>query len=144
MLTKDKLQTFKGHTPYYSCTETGSGGVALLVQDRFFHSKIELKTNLQTVAVRISVNQKKFSLCSICVPPTLDIDKYDLMNLKSQLPSPCIFMGDFNGHSNFWGASETNSRGNAVENFLLEEDMLLLNHKTLFVDPAPEAFYMVL
>ncbi len=131
MLKEDNLQTFKNYTHYYCCTDSGRGGSGLLVKNNYFHSEIKLKTSLQAVAVHITIKQKKYSLCSIYVPPTdhLNISKQDLNNLKSQLPTSCIFMGDFNGHSEFWGALNPNDRGNVIEDFIIEEDLLLFNNK---------------
>ena len=38
-------------------------------------------------------------------------------------------MGDFNGHSLMWGFPEPDSRGKAVEKFVLDEDLILFNNK---------------
>ena len=131
MLKQTNEPTFKNHHTYYSSTLSGSGGVALIVKDTFLHSKIDLKTNLQAVAVRITIGQRTYSLCSIYIPPpdAPHIKINDLKDLRSQLKSPAILMGDFNCHNGFWGATHTDDGGNVLGQFVLEEDLILFNNK---------------
>ncbi|RUS69238.1 hypothetical protein EGW08_023000 [Elysia chlorotica] len=42
----------------------------------------------------------------------------------TQLPSPVIFMGDFNAHNPLWGSLRTDPRGKIFEKFLSESDFL--------------------
>ena len=64
MKNDESLFNFKNYNCYYSCTESGSGGVGLLIKDKFSHSPIPLNTNLQAIAVRIHIEQRTYSLCS--------------------------------------------------------------------------------
>ena len=131
MLKQTNEQTFKNHHAYYSSTSSGSGGVAIIVKDTFLHSKIDLQSKLQAVAVRITIGQRKYSLCSIYIPPpdAPHIKIEDLKHLRSQLQSPVILMGDFNCHNGFWGASDTDDGGKVLGKFIIEEDLLLFNNK---------------
>ena len=70
MLHENKQQTFRRHTTYYQCTETGAGGVALIIRNDVIHSKITLNTNLQAVAARVTVSDKCYSVCSVYIPPS--------------------------------------------------------------------------
>ena len=97
-----KDQDFKYHKSYYTHTGTGHGGVGIIVKDKYVHEPIPLRTSLQAVAVKITLqNDHKYTLCSIYIPPVneLNVSKEELDDLKSQLPSPYILMGDFNAHS---------------------------------------------
>ena len=132
--TKIKIndeQTFKNYHSYYHSTESGHGGVAILIKGSISHSHIPLNTNIQAVAARIDVQQRTFSLCSIYIPPnnSSDVSIEDLHNLISQLPAPVILMGDFNAHNGAWGAVEDSPRGAIIEKFILNEDLILLNNK---------------
>ena len=130
-LKNGQEQTFKNHHAYYNCTESGGGGVAILVKDNVPHSQISLSTKIQAVAVRIDIDGKAYSVCSIYIPPdnTVNISIKDLKDLKSQIKSPVIFMGDFNSHSLMWGFSEPDSRGKILEKFIIDEDLILFNNK---------------
>ena len=76
-------QTFKNYHAYYNCTESGGGGVAILVKDNVPHSQISLSTKIQAVAVRIDIDGKAYSVCSIYIPPdnTVNISIKDLKDL---------------------------------------------------------------
>ncbi|GBN47768.1 hypothetical protein AVEN_181784-1 [Araneus ventricosus] len=75
---------------------------------------VNLNTNLQAVAIRIQM-QSLVIVCSLYLPPSERISQTDLNNLISQLPSPFIILGDLNGHSPFWGSTDSNSRGLQIE-----------------------------
>ena len=113
-----------------------SGGVAMLINNAFLYSEINLNTNLQAIAARISLH-KTITFCSLYLPPSSPITKNQLINLANQLPPPFIIMGDFNGHSPLWGSPDTNDRGRLVESFLEELDLCVLNDGTnTYLHPA--------
>ena len=72
---------------------------------------------------------KKITICSIYLPPSDVLSKNSLVNLIDQLPQPFILVGDFNGHSKVWGCSDTNDRGEIIEDVIAENDLCLLNEK---------------
>ena len=47
-----------------------------------------------------------------------------IKNVKD--PSKLIVLGDFNSHNTLWGSSVTNCNGRALEDFILENDLVLL------------------
>ena len=89
-------QSFKRYHPYYkeSGLESGRGGVGIHVRENIVHVPIPLQTNIQAVAVRITINNHKYSLCSIYVPPIaeLNISEDELKDLKDQLPAPYLLL----------------------------------------------------
>ena len=122
-------QSFRNHLCYYSSTAAGSGGVGIIVKDTILHRQIHLQTDLQAVAVSITLDQKAHTLCSVYIPPRSNLLKSQLDNLMKQLPSPVIFMGDFNAHNPIWGSSSTNPNGCKIENFVMEHNLVLFNNK---------------
>ena len=111
------------------------GGVALLVRESIPHSEIHLNTPLQAVAVRLTLH-KVTSLCSLYLPPSVAIDLNELEDFL-QLPSPAIILGDFNAHSPFWGCRALDIRGKQIEDFISNNNLFLLNHKTpTYIHPA--------
>ena len=81
------------------------------------HRQISLKTNLQAVAVTLSLH-KTMTLCSIYIPPSYPLGGNELDQLISQLPSPFILIGDMNAHITIYGNAPNNSKGNTLENFI--------------------------
>ena len=125
----ESYQTFRNYNCFYSSTETGSGGVGLLIKSSYLHRAIPIDTDLQAIAVSITIGKKAYSICSIYIPPSNSLKIEDLNNLKNQLPSPVIFLGDFNAHNPLWGSSYTNTKGTIVENFIFDNDLILYNNK---------------
>jgi len=57
--------------------------------------------------------------------------------LIQQLPVPYILLGDFNAHHSLWGCSSQNSKGNLIENLLLNHPLTILNNKQhTYIHPA--------
>src|SRR6056300_464128 len=64
-------QTFRHHNTYYNNTDSGNGGVAIIIKNSIVHSTVTLQTCLQAVAVRLTtINDKVYTLCSIYIPPS--------------------------------------------------------------------------
>ena len=129
-------QTFRHHNTYYNNTDSGNGGVAIIIKNSIVHSTVTLQTCLQAVAVRLTINDKVYTLCSIYIPPSQNITKSQLDYLYKQLPSPAILMGDFNSHNPLWGSSSFNLKGHEIEKFVLSNDLIIFNttHPTRFDD----------
>ena len=116
------------------------GCVAILVRNNIPHSPISITSNLQVVAVRIT-STKPFTLCSIYLPPHSNWNTNDLQSVVQQLPHPVLLLGDFNAHSTLWGNKSTDSKGTAVEDLLLQNNLCLLNNKQhTYVHPATGSF----
>ena len=75
-----------------------SGGVSVLIQNDILHSKINITTHIQAVAIK-DILQKAVNICSIYVPPSDDSDMNELKKLIDQLPRLFILFGDFNRHN---------------------------------------------
>ncbi|GBL91753.1 putative RNA-directed DNA polymerase from transposon X-element [Araneus ventricosus] len=117
--------------------DRASVGVALLAASHILSMSLNLNTNLQAVAIRIQM-QSLVTVCSLYLPPSERISQTDLNNLISQLPSPFIILGYLNGHSPFWGSTDSNSRGLQIKHLLADHNLCLLNsdQKTHFHLPT--------
>ena len=91
-----------------------NGGVAILIKNSIPHSTIQLNSNLQATAARITLH-KLITICSIYLPPTTVFTQNELTDLLVQLPSPVLLMGDFNSHNPLWGGSTLDTRGKIVQ-----------------------------
>jgi hypothetical protein len=116
--------------------ERASGGASVVVDSKLPQSKIDIKTPLQAVAVRVTLH-KTITVCSIYLPPNSNVTKEQLEDLIKQLPEPFILLGDLNGHSPLWGCSSLNNRGKIIEDCIGKNDLCLLNDKSFtYLHPA--------
>ena len=124
--------TFKGFNVYnhiHSDCLRASGGSSLLVHSSLPQRQIKLKTDLQAVAVSITLD-KEITFCSIYIPPSYSLRSEQLTSLLQQLPSPYMLVGDFNGHNVLWGSNDNDPRGELIEDFITENDICLMNDKS--------------
>jgi hypothetical protein len=130
-LAASAKSNIKGYSSYHvsSLSVDGMpiGGSSILVENNLSHQRITLQTELQAVAVRVSLAQT-ITLCSIYIPPRLPFEQQDLDRLISQLPHPFILLGDFNAHSDLWGDQRLDRAGSILENILNSSDICLLNN----------------
>ena len=141
LLSPNKQFTFKHYTAYHNFANTipdsrPSGGITILVHNSIPNSPIPLTTNLQAQAITVTCNQT-ITICNIYISPNSSVDLLQIENLIQQLPIPYILLGDFNAHHPLWGCSSHNSKGNLVENLLLNHPLTLLNNKQhTYIHPA--------
>ena len=129
----------------YICPDgqRASGGTSIMVKSNVPHSQFDLNTNLQAVAVNVTLS-KKITICSIYLPPSDTLSKNSLVNLIDQLPHPFLLVGDFNGHSKVWGCSDTNDRGEIIEDVIAENDLCLLTEKPpTYLHPPTGNYYAI-
>ena len=120
--------------------QKASGGTSILIKSNIPHSSLKLNTNLQAVAITATI-RKVLTICSIYIPPNDKINKQQLEDLINQLPRPFMIVGDFNGHSKLWGCVDNNEKGNIIEDFLIENDLCLLNEgKSTYLHPASGSY----
>ena len=63
--------------------------------------------------------------------------KKQLEDLTSQLPTPFILLGDFNGHNPMWGCNDFNNVGTIIEDFISANNICLMNNKkATYLHPA--------
>ena len=134
---------FKGFNLYnyiYTAGQKPSGGSSILVHSSYPQREIKLSTDLQAVAVSVSL-EKEITICSLYIPPNFTLHSHHLNSLLEQLPSPYLLVGDFNGHNMLWGCSKNNVRGEIIENFIEANDLCLMNDKShTYLHPATGIF----
>ena len=106
--------------------DSTSGGVALFINQNVLCSSIDLHTDLQAVAARISFG-KTVTACNIYFPPSVPVRGADLYHLFEQLPRPFIVVGDFNGHNPLWGSDHCDSRGRLFKEVFTDLNLCILN-----------------
>ena len=106
-----------------------SGGTSILVRNDIPQSQIHLKTDLQTIAVKATL--QTYYICSVYIPPNEEINENKLQKIIKQLPAPFIILGDFNCHSTLWGCKNTNQKGKNLETFINNNNLCIYNNKSL-------------
>ncbi len=69
------------------------GGVAVLIRDSLFSEEHNVRTDLQTVCVRVHLPSFSFTVCSIYIPPGQVVSQEELEDVFSQLPAPFLLRG---------------------------------------------------
>lgn len=117
-----------------------SGGVAIVVQGGTPTRYIKLNTSLEAVAVTVLAH-KTITICSLYVPPHQHITALELHGLTAQLPKPFVLVGDFNAHCTLWGSEKTDKRGQLIEDFILSNNICLLNTSSpTYFSPSSRKF----
>jgi hypothetical protein len=117
------------YSTYVDEDERAAGGSTILVRDNILHSYVNLNTDLQAVAVRITLD-KTITLCSVYTTPNSALSLAQLRDLADQLPTPFIIMGDYNGHNPLCGSKTTTDKGKKREDFLSQEGLCIFNDGT--------------
>ena len=137
-LPADSSFSVKGYSSYHhihSENQIACGGSSILIKNNGIHKKLNIVSNLQAVAVRVTLH-KPVTVCSLYLPPSQPLNLNDLKGLLEQLPSPYILVGDFNAHSKLWGNTSC-PRGKIVEDLLLQTNICLLNDiSPTYVSPS--------
>ena len=114
----------------------GIGGKTIIINDRCPSRQIQLKTNLQAIAVSVTLH-RTISICSVYIPPRAKIVQKDLDEIFNQLPTPYLLLGYFNGHNVIWGSDDVNERGRIIEKFINKNHLCLFNYnKPTYLHPA--------
>ncbi len=136
-LDSDKM-TIKNYDAYNKTSNSPTdgraiGGSSIFVKKGMPHEHLQLNSNLQAVAVKVTLH-RNITVCSVYVPPSHRLAQDEIDNLVGQLPSPFLLLGDFNGHSDLWTNSDlcdgivmNDQKGKAMESVLENFDLCLLN-----------------
>ena len=101
----------------YDPARGSHGGCAIYVRYDIAHSVIDIQTSLQAVVVQLHLD-RKYTICSIYLPPSSAVSQAQLSNLSHQLQSPFVLVGDMNGRHHSWGDIVTDSRGKIIQSFI--------------------------
>ena len=103
----------------------GTGGNTIIINNRCPSRQIQLKTNLQAIAVSVTL-YRTISICSIYRPPRAKIEQKDLDEIVNQLPTH-LLLCDFNGHNVIWSSSDVNERGRIIGKIINKNNLYLFN-----------------
>ena len=116
--------TFYGFSP--AGRSLPGDGLAFLIKNNVAHRQITITSNMQVFAFQVRL-KRLYTICNIYVTNHDNLSPVQLDHIINQLPSPFVLCGDFNARNALWGDSAVNGRGNAVEQFIVNSDAVLLN-----------------
>ena len=122
--------------------ERAAGGVSIFINNNAPHSHIPLNTNLQALAVSITLH-RVITLCSIYIPPSSRLSPKDLDDLIPQLPSRFILLGDFNGHNILWVPKILMIKAELLRVLLITTDFAFLTQKLPRIYTQPLAHILL-
>ena len=102
------------------------GGVALYIHSDVPYNEIPLNTSIQAVAAEVRLNFN-FTICNIYSSRSHQLSTSLLCDLIQQLPKPFLIVGDFNAYSTMWSCSSADTRGRAIEDCILRNNLVILN-----------------
>ena len=102
------------------------GGVGIWVQNNKPAHQVPLVTNLQAVAVSLTLH-RKITVCSIYLPPEEEISRQEIERLLEQLPKPFLLLGDVNAHCKLWYDDKDCRRGKIIRKIIEDRDIFLLD-----------------
>lgn len=111
------------------------GGCATFIKTGLQFRRLDLKSNLEIVAVEVWSSRGQITLINFYNPGNMMLS--DLDEIMNKVRSPVIWVGDFNAHNPIWGSESKDSNGVVVEEFLDKYNMVLLN------DGRPTRFNIV-
>ena len=88
------IQRYKDYPYKHKNNLIAAGGTSIYVRNDVICRKLQIQTQLQATAIRISTH-RPLTICSIYLPPGAPVTLEQLLNLHSQLPTPFILLGDF-------------------------------------------------
>ena len=102
------------------------GGSLLYIRRDIPQIPLTIRTTLQAVAVQVDLT-RKYSICSLYLPPNENVSRDDIVDIIHQLPQPFLLVGDLNCRHPLWGDVLANAKGNLVASIIESEDIGVLN-----------------
>ena len=98
----------------------------ILIRKDIPFTKYDLSTEINALAVQIKL-EKIITICSIYLSPNNSINIEQLNELIKKLPKPFLLLGDFNARHLLWHDIKSNSRGNLILDFIIENQLHILD-----------------
>ncbi|KAK7108155.1 hypothetical protein V1264_015944 [Littorina saxatilis] len=101
------------------------GGVIILVKNSMAAAEIYRSQDGATecLGVCLLAGKKPLAIFNVYSPPAKQLDPHNI----PILPDRCLITGDFNSHSPSWGYRQIDSKGEEVEDWMLTNQLTLLN-----------------
>ena len=118
---------FSGYHIYHKKETANARGIPLMIDNTLVSIEVDLQTNLEAVAARVTVCKKTYTFCNIYLSPSKTYRKASIENILDQLPRPVVLMGDFNAHHPLWGSTYSSPRGDVLVDIFNMRNLCVLN-----------------
>ena len=102
------------------------GGCATFVRSDVKYQRVQIKSSLECVVVKVWENNKWVNIVNF-YNPCLPVDIIDLAEIMEQIGAPIIWLGDFNAHNPLWGSRMKDTNGSTVEDFMDKHGLVCMN-----------------
>ena len=134
------IKNYQTYNHIYKGGLRASGGVSILVRKDVPQGQVNIDSDLQVVAVKVTLH-KAIVICSMYIPPHDPVDEVKFNKLMEQIPGPHILLGDLNSHSTVWGCLQTNKKGKDLEKIINNNNLCVLNNKTpTYLNPSSGSY----
>ncbi|KAK7115386.1 hypothetical protein V1264_001263 [Littorina saxatilis] len=100
------------------------GGILTLVRNNIPAIEVGRSTGEnEFLAVKAVLQGREFTIINFYCPPDKNLELHTLHLPQSNL----LILGDFNGHSPSWGYQDLNCRGEQIEDWMIDENLILIN-----------------
>ena len=120
-------KNYNGFFHNLSNNTTAKQGVAILIKKSIPHKLLYLNPIIASIAIQINIGIE-FIIVSSNISPQQNFTNNSLKSLIKNINTPLLITGDFNSWSTLWGSTVSNTRGKIIENFILNEDLIILNN----------------
>src|SRR5215469_6741495 len=105
------------------------GGVLIGIHDSIICQPLNIKSNLELLAIDIIMENISFTLLNCYIPPNVHNYISDLKTTVDNLQrnNPLLMLGDFNSHHPFWNCTNMDKKGKELFNFISSYDLFLIN-----------------
>ena len=124
----NELLNISGYNLIYKCENNYSGGVALLINDKFNYTEYDMKSfkDEQIVGAVCNFNNISISFFSYYNPPKNNINIELVKNIEL-MHKNFLIMGDLNAKSSIYGIQKNNKNGDILEELLINHNIQVLN-----------------
>ena len=121
--------SIRGYSLYTrnSNAETRQRGVALYGLNTIPHCEIPLQTTLQAVACHVNINNHRFVVCSLYLPPNVPVATQELDQLFGHFDNDFVICTDANAKHALWGSPSADRRGRMLAETIFQHDLHVLN-----------------
>ena len=110
------------------------GGLAIYIHKFVNYKIINVSNEYEYIKIQLEYQDLQVNLVNYYNPPNTNIEKKVLDEFISQPNKNLIIVGDFNCHNTIWGSKKTDKNGKVIENFIIDNNYILLN------DSSPTRF----
>lgn len=107
--------------------EKCAGGVILIIKKDIKFEDINIDSNLETIAIKITKNMINCIIMSDYCPPDQPLNEELIQNI-TKLNANVIICGDLNSRSLNLGCKGSNTNGIILEKIILETNLVILNN----------------